>query len=1031
MIHLYSAESAGPLSERLAGVLSEVPGDPMTPEWLAVPSDGMRRWLTLELARHLGSSGPDCSDGVAANIARALPGDLRKAVLAVGRARGETDPWRIDRLVWSVLEVLVEDTYQPDLWAAPTPAGGPVVYATARRIADLFDRYHLHRPEMVRRWQQGHDVDATGKPLSDHARWQAGLWRQVRERVGEPSPPERLPGVLERLRDGEPLLDLPPRLLFFGFTLLPAGDFLEVTRAVAVHREVHVFLLEPTRFDAAALRRSSPPPVAVGARVRVNESTASLAHHPLLRSWGRLHRETALLLADAQADGVAIERVGDRSPHPPSTLLGRVQHDICSNAVPVATLTDDPSDRSVQFHACFGEVRQVEVLRDALLHLMATPGSDLTEDDIVVLCPALDRFAPLIEAVFGRSAEASSVGTGGWFASGGRPAAPMLRYRVADRSVRTRNPVLAAVSALLELVAGRFDVTSVLEFLSLAPVRERFGFDDDSLGVIAGWMEATNVRWGLDAGQRSEFGMPSTVVSNTWQAALDRLLVGSAVRDEGLELAIGGIAPHGVEGSDVETAGRLAEAIGQLAALAGETSTAQPIGSWLQQLHRTCSALFAAPREAAWQTEAMERILFELADSADRGGAPCAVDLRFAEVRKVLEERLDDRVGRADFFRGGITVTSMTPLRWVPFRVVCLLGMDQTAFGSEGSPGDDLTSIPPFVGDGDRRGEMRQTLLEAVLAAQDQLIVIRDGRDVKTNQVTPRAVVTSELFESVLASVEPGARRAVADRLEIDHPRHGFDERCFEAGRLVDGTAWGFDPGELAGAVARRHQADRRPPFLTAPLPPVAAEVIDLADLHRFFNDPSGAFLSQRLQLRLPRVEDEIPTVLPLGIGGLEGWRIGNRLLEARVSGHSFDEWLRHERALGTLPPGPLGDGSVHELEIAVDGLVDEARRRGMEPGPGEPMAVDAVLPDGIRVVGSVHLRLDPASPGPVRLYYSRAKAGHRVAAWLDLMALLATDPATPWRSVAVSRPESGKSALMVTDLVGVGPHQGRKPDRS
>ncbi len=101
-----------------------------------------------------------------------------------------------------------------------------------------------------------------------------------------------------------------------------------------------------------------------------------------------------------------------------------------------------------------------------------------------------------------------------------------------------------------------------------------------------------------------------------------------------------------------------------------------------------------------------------------------------------------------------------------------------------------------------------------------------------------------------------------------------------------------------------------------------------------------------------------------------------------------------------------------------MDGLVDEARRRGMGPGPGEPMAIDAVLPDGTRVVGSVRLRLDPASPGPVRLYYSRAKASHRVAAWLDLMALLATDPATPWRSVAVSRPESGKSALMVTDLV-------------
>ncbi len=441
----------------------------------------------------------------------------------------------------------------------------------------------------------------------------------------------------------------------------------------------------------------------------------------------------------------------------------------------------------------------------------------------------------------------------------------------------------------------------------MTPVRERFGFDDDSLGVIAEWMEETNVRWGLDADQRSEFGMPSTVVTNTWRAALDRLLVGSAVGDEGLELALGGIAPYGVEGSDVETAGRLAEAVGHVAALAAETSTSQPVAAWLERFRTACSALFAAPRESAWQMEAMERILFEVAESANGGGAPSSVDLDFSDVRKVLEERLDDRVGRADFFRGGVTVTSMTPLRWVPFRVVCLLGMDQTAFGSEGSAGDDLTSIPPFVGDGDRRGEMRETLLEAVLAAKDHLIVIRDGRDVKTNQVVPRAVVTSELFE-----VGPGVGRArarpdVADRLEIDHPRHAFDERCFEAGRLVDGTAWGFDRSELAGAMARRRQADRRPPFLAAPLDPVVAEVIDLADLHRFFNDPSGAFLSQRLQVRLPRVEDEIPTVLPLGIAGLEGWRIGNRLLEARVSRPLVRRMAAPRTGPRNPAPGPLG----------------------------------------------------------------------------------------------------------------------------
>ena len=102
---------------------------------------------------------------------------------------------------------------------------------------------------------------------------------------------------------------------------------------------------------------------------------------------------------------------------------------------------------------------------------------------------------------------------------------------------------------------------------------------------------------------------------------------------------------------------------------------------------RACTALFGTPRESAWQMEALERALVDVVESASAGGAPSdgpAGLRRCEEVARRASRRHGS--GRADFFRGGITVTSMTPLRWVPFRVVCILGMDQAAFGSEGPP---------------------------------------------------------------------------------------------------------------------------------------------------------------------------------------------------------------------------------------------------------------------------------------------------------------------------------------------------------
>jgi len=180
MMHLYSAGRPEPLAARLAKVMADERLDPMTPEWLAVPSDGMRRWLTLELARHLGNSGPDRADGIAANIERAYPGTLRSLVLNAGRSDAKGDPWSIERLVWSVLAVAEQRRGDPELSAFLALPDGASRFAKARRVADLFDRYHLHRPGMIRAWAAGRIVDGTRGAIADHETWQPYLWTLVR-----------------------------------------------------------------------------------------------------------------------------------------------------------------------------------------------------------------------------------------------------------------------------------------------------------------------------------------------------------------------------------------------------------------------------------------------------------------------------------------------------------------------------------------------------------------------------------------------------------------------------------------------------------------------------------------------------------------------------------------------------------------------------------------------------------------------------------------------------------------------------------
>ena len=314
--------------------------------------------------------------------------------------------------------------------------------------------------------------------------------------------------------------------------------------------------------------------------------------------------------------------------------------------------------------------------------------------------------------------------------------------------------------------------------------------------------------------------------------------------------------------------------------------------------------------------------------------------LEFGDVRRLLDERLDDKVGRADFFRGGITVTSLTPLRWVPFRVVCLLGHGPVGLRRRGRR-PVTTSRPwsPASGTGTRGARPARRCLEAVLAAEDHLVVVRDGHDVRTNQAVPRAVPTAELYESVLASVATGAasRRGPSPR---DRPPPSALRRAM----LRDGEAGGRHARGVSTTSSwpERWPDGTRPPAAAVPGRPVeslTSDVIELSVLHRFLRNPTAAFVGDRLAARLPRPEDETPTALTVDLGGLTGWTVGSRLLEARQYGRTFDEWLHYERRLGTLPPPPLGEDQIRILDRTVQAMLDTAHQAGMVPGPAVPLA--------------------------------------------------------------------------------------------
>ena len=1001
---VHRAERADVLAAALAEVLLEPAPDPFAPEVVAVHSRGVERWLAHQLATRLGA-GAGRSDGVCANLQFPFPGRLVGDALA--RASGiprDADPWRPERLAWPLLEVV--DAHLDEPWlavlagflggAAPDGPDRDRRFGAVRHLADLFDRYAVHRPSMVLAWWAGHDDDGSGRPLPHDVAWQAELWRQLRRAVGAASPAERLEDGCAALVRDPGLVDLPARLSLFGFTRLPAS-YLDVLRALATARDVHLLALHPSGAAWASIARL---PGGDG------EQAAAAVRHPLLRAWGRDSREMQLVLASRAGEGGVEDRHHPLALAEPATLLHRLQAAIRADEPPAGPPPPlAPGDRSVQVHACHGRSRQAEVVRDAITHLLADDPT-LEPRDVVVLCPDIDEMAPLLHAAFGGRDEPGQ--------------APAIPYRLADRSLRQTNPVLGAVAEVLALVDSRLTASQVLSFAGLAPVRQRFHLDDDDLARLAGWIKATGTRWGLDASARAPFDLAS-VDAGTWDAGLLRLLLGVAMSEDDHRLVGGALPLDDVDAGDIPLAGRFAELVTRLGTVVRDMAAPRPVAAWGAALNRAADLLLATPAADAWQRSQLDRLLAEVVSEAG-GGVPSpdatGPALRLAEVRDLLRDRLRGQPTRAAFRTGDVTMCTLVPMRSVPHRVVCLVGLDDGAFPRAGAPdGDDVLARARQAGDHDRRAEDRQLLLDAVLAAGDALVVTYAGRDERTNEVLPPAVPVNELLDAVDATAT--AVGGAAARLQVvqHHPLQPSDRRCFVPGALGTAGPWGFDPVHLAGARAAAAPPRRPAPFLPEPLPPVVSGEVALVDLVRFVEHPVRAFLAQRLRMSLWSEGERPADAVAVELDPLAAWGVGDRLVRALLAGGDIEAACAAEVARGLLPPGALGRDGLALARRRAEAIA--AAAESVAAGPPTSLDVDVALADGRRLVGTV-----PDVVGTVvrTTTFSRLGPKPRIAAWVRFLAATAAHPDPALSSATIGRHGDEARTVAIGPLAGTAP---------
>ncbi|MCH9680561.1 MAG: exodeoxyribonuclease V subunit gamma [Deltaproteobacteria bacterium] len=995
---VYRSNRVEALLDALTEVLGQPAAGPLRPEPVMVHSRAMAVWLSMRLAERF-----DGWVGGSFPFPQRFVQQLLAAVL--GDQADATEAFTQPRLVWSVLAALPDHLPTPAFeelrrYVADDPRGQSR-FQLAQRIAEAFDRYAVYRPRMVVGWDDGHDDD-----------WQAQLWRSIVASRGTGHPASLARSMFERLDAGD--FDpeaLPPRVCVFGVSTLPPF-YVQVLAALSRHVPVHMFALSPSQEYWAELRSGRQALRALRDPSPTTDPTADQSN-PLLASFGGVGRDFQLVL-EREVDYDEADASLYREPDP-TTMLGQLQADVLhlrhrgsepadspqpGDASPPeappqpdplsrpAARTVDPDDRSITFHACHSPMREVEVLHDQLLDILAGPQAQgVGPHQVVVLMTDVETYAPLVEAVFERDASDES----------------FIPYCIADRSVRAQSPTIEAFDRLLGLVGGRVTVSEILDLLAVEAVHTHFEISAEDLDAVTEWVGAAGVRWGVDGQHRGEHGQPR-YDQNTWRFGLQRLLLGYGLPGQGRETFAGVLPYDEIEGQDAELLGKLAEfcerLFGHLSVLAAPREPDQ----WQHALTGLLDDMLGTAGAAAWEHQQLRRAIEGVIADANASGFTGTVPME--AMRTLIEERLEQERPAQRFLAGGVTFCAMLPMRSIPFEVVCMLGMSDGAFPRAGRKvGFDRMAQRPQPGDRSRRADDRYLFLEALLAARRRLILLYVGQSIQDNSDRPPSVVVSELLD-VLDEGFVGSQRALRSQLVLRHPMQPFSPRYF--GADADPRLWSYAQAYEQGAQALHtgRGGGQRVALFESSLPPAEEDTesppLALDRLVRFFQQPAAQLLKRRLGINLTEWVRDRSDREPMELDALEQWRAGTEILEHRLDDLPALRSQELLRAMGLLPLGATGESLYEELALNTDPIAAVARR--LRQGARLPnLPIDLPL-SRRRVVGQLDRRWPAAV---VHAQYGQVRAKHLLEAWIRHLVLCAAGPDDqPLRSAVVGRPE-------------------------
>jgi exodeoxyribonuclease V gamma subunit len=931
--HAIHANHLEDLRRAVVWICRQHPVPPLASETFLVQSNGIAQWLKLALAEDpIGEA--DGGMGIAAGMDFLFPSrfiwQAYRAVLPAEEVP-EQSPFDKSRLVWRLFRLLPtlvqeQDAFSPLRRFLDGSDADTRCYQLAGQIADLFDQYQVFRADWLTSWEAGADTIELARgevrELTDDQRWQPVLWRALVADVAELSATSRSRIHTRFMEYGQHLTasdrppGLPPRIIVFGVSSLPR-QALEALSVLSRISQVVLCVHNPCEYFWADIISDRDLLTASRRRGREHEKLASLTDpdalhqhaNPLLAAWGKQGRDYIRLLDEfdnpddyqnrvTTPDG-RIDIFSSHGKDGQARVLHQIQDDIRTltsqqEMLGQARQLSPAEDHSIVFHRTHSPQREVEVLHDQLLAAFSADET-LRPRDVIVMVPDVNAYAPHIQAVFGRYSPGAS---------------RYIPFTISDQQQRHRQPILIALDTLMSLPEHRFGASEVISLLDVPAVRRRFGIAESDLPLIRQWVEGANIRWGLNAGHRHSFDLPEGLARNTWQAGLRRMLLGYGT---GPDDAWQGIEPYGeIGGLQAALAGNLYRFVERLENLWKKLAEPYTPEQWLEVIQSMLEQFFDEfTDDELLLVNRLRRQAEQWFEDCASGGMDTET-LPLSIVREELLEGLEDGGLNQRFLAGKVNFATLMPMRAIPFKQVCLLGMNDGDYPRSRPPVDfDLMAQDSRPGDRSRREDDRYLFLEALLSAREQLYISWVGRSIHDDSERPPSVLVAQLRDHLDAVWSTGTTGSTSAVLTTGHPLQPFSRAYFPADSAGRRALFSYDHEWLQAHQVYEANDDQPLAYLPPAVP------LTLAELSGFLKAPVDTFYRRRLQIQFINVQAQDTDNETFRLNGLQHWALERELIDQAVVKATDDSDLERrlqDRLERMRARGDLGMGSTEQV---------------------------------------------------------------------------------------------------------------------